>query len=160
MDNKFNRNSLSHKVPNLHNFPPRNLNSIAILLLLFFYKSDIISSRWHQWFVTYWHFNDKLIAGGRIGSIKGMSPGSATLYPPQTTSRLASLANCFFFHPRRLFSPFFCNAEPGPRRFFLSMEINCIKCPEKQFKTCTEFFSRTDLLQKTHLRWRKLKHLR
>ena len=69
--------------------------------IFFFYKSDTISSRWHRWFVTYWHFNDKLIAGGRIGSIKGTSPGSATLYPPQTTSRLASLANCFFFstHP-------------------------------------------------------------
>ena len=124
--------------------------------------------RWHRWFVTYWHFNDKLIAGGRIGSIKGTSPGSATLYPPQTTSRLASLANCFFFffHPPWLFSPFSRNAEPGPRVlnfprwFFLSIEINCIKCPEKRFKTCTEFLSFTDLLQKTHLRWRKLKHLR
>ena len=38
-----------------------------------------------------------------------------TLSPPQTTSRLASLAEFFFFRPRRLFSPFFPNAEPGPR---------------------------------------------
>ena len=32
----------------------------------------------------------------------------------QTTSRLASLAD-FSFRPRRLFSPFLPNAEPGPR---------------------------------------------
>ena len=37
-----------------------------------------------------------------------------SLSPPQTTSRLASLAN-FFFRPRRFFSPFFPKAEPGPR---------------------------------------------
>ena len=48
-----------------------------------------------------------LIAGGRIGVIKGLSPGSATLFPFQTTSRLASPAD-FFFRPRRflfLFPP-------------------------------------------------------
>ena len=37
-----------------------------------------------------------------------------SLSPPQTTSRLASLAN-FFFRPHRFFSPFFLNGEPGPR---------------------------------------------
>ena len=41
-------------------------------------------------------------------------PISRSLSPPQTTSRLASLAN-FFFRPRRFFSPFFPKAEPGPR---------------------------------------------
>ena len=52
-----------------------------------------------------WNFNDKLIAGGRIGVIKGMSPGSATLFPSQTTSQLASPADLFsfFFQPRRYF---------------------------------------------------------
>lgn len=44
---------------------------------------------------------------------QGMSPGSATLSPPQTTFRLASLANCFF-SPTPIFSPSFQNAKPGP----------------------------------------------
>lgn len=38
-----------------------------------------------------WHLYDRLIAGGQISSIKGMSPGSATHSLPQTTARLASL---------------------------------------------------------------------
>ena len=59
--------------------------------------------------------NDKLIAGGRIGCIRGMSPGFATISSPQTTSQLASLSE-FFFRPRRLFSPFSPKAEPNPRR--------------------------------------------
>ena len=46
--------------------------------------------------LTCWHFNDKLIVGGRICGIKGMSPGYATLSPRQTNSRLASLADVFF----------------------------------------------------------------
>ena len=41
-------------------------------------------------------------------------PGSATLYPPHTTSPLASLAD-FFFSPTPIFSPFSPKAEPGPR---------------------------------------------
>ena len=37
------------------------------------------------------HVNRPLIAGGRIGDIKGMSPGYTTLFPPQTTSFLLFL---------------------------------------------------------------------
>ena len=48
------------------------------------------------------------MAGGWIGGIKGMSPGSATLSPPQTTSQLALFTDIFF-------SPFSRNVEPGPR---------------------------------------------
>ena len=51
-----------------------------------------------------WNFNGKLIAGGWICGIKGMSPGSATLFPPQTTSRLATLAD--FFLPTPISFPF------------------------------------------------------
>ena len=51
--------------------------------------------------LTCWHFNDRLIAGGRIGGIKGMSPGSATISPPQTTARLVSFADfCFRLFPQ------------------------------------------------------------
>ena len=161
MDNKFNRNSLLHKVPNLHNFPPRNLNSIAILLLLFFLQKrhnkltvtpvicDVLT---FQWQVNCWRTDRQ--HQRHVSRLRYPLPSSDYL-----SARFARQL-FFFFHPRRLFSPFSRNAEPGPRRFFLSMEINCIKCPEKRFKTSTEFVSRTDLLQKTHLRWQKLKHLR
>ena len=50
--------------------------------------------------MTCWHVNDKLIAAGWIGGIKGMSPGSAILSPPQITSGLALLANFFAFSPQ------------------------------------------------------------
>ena len=50
--------------------------------------------------LTCWHFNDRLIAGGRIGGIKGMSPGSATISPPQTTARLVSFAIFFRLFPK------------------------------------------------------------
>ena len=49
----------------------------------------------------------------RIGGIKGMSPGSATLSPPQTTSRFASLPD--FFSPTPIFFSFIPNAEPDTR---------------------------------------------
>ena len=51
---------------------------------------------------------------GESARIKGMPPGSATLSPPQTTARLASLVD-FFFRARQPFSPFSRKAEPGPR---------------------------------------------
>ena len=83
---------------------------------IFFYKSGIISSRWHPWWeLDVLTFNDKLIARRRIGGIKNiMPPGSATLSPPQTSSRLASLADFFFFRHADFFS-FSHHAEPGPR---------------------------------------------
>ena len=72
--------------------------STSFWIQIFFYKSDTISSLWHPCEnLMCWHFNDKLITGGWISGIKGMSPGSATRSSPQTTSWLASLPNFFFF---------------------------------------------------------------
>ena len=79
----------------------------------FISNSNISLQKWHNKLtltsvnLTCWHFNDKLIGKGRIGGIKGMFTGSAALFAPQTTSRLASLAD--------FFSLFSSNAEPGPR---------------------------------------------
>ena len=64
--------------------------------------------------LTCCHFNDSLFAGGWIGGIKGMSPGSATLSPPSLPLGLLRLS-IFFFRARQFFSPFSPNAEPGPR---------------------------------------------
>ena len=58
--------------------------------------------------------NDKLIAGGRIGGIRGMSPGFATIPLPRLPP--GSLRSPNFFLPTSIFSPFSPKAEPDPRR--------------------------------------------
>ncbi|CAH3013815.1 unnamed protein product, partial [Porites evermanni] len=45
-----------------------------------------VGKNFKTWLLKFLH---KLIAGGPIRGIKGMSPGSATLSPPETTSQLA-----------------------------------------------------------------------
>ena len=58
-----------------------------------------------------------------------MSPGPVTLFPPQTTLRIASLAN--FFFARAHFFPFFPNADPSPRlqAIYLKYQfIHAYKC--------------------------------
>ena len=55
--------------------------------------------------LTCWHFNDKLIPWGPIDGIKGMSPGSATLFPPHWLP-LGSLRSPIFFRPRQFFFHF------------------------------------------------------
>ena len=72
----------------------------------FFHKLEqqnklMLTSVMRTWCVD--DFNDKLIAAGWIRHIRGMSPGSATLSPPQTTSWLTSFAS-FFFCPHRFFA--------------------------------------------------------
>ena len=50
---------------------------------------------------------------GESAGIKGMPPGSATLSPPQTTARLASLVDFFFSRTPTFFSLFpQCGAWP------------------------------------------------
>ena len=65
---------------------------------------------------------------GQIGKI------SASESPPQTTSRLVSLARFFFFAHADFFSPFSPNAELGPRlgrRSLLSTACSGIPAPGK-----------------------------
>ena len=80
----------------LHSYGFISNSNIFSFLFFFFYQSDVIS--WGADVLTL-YFKDKLIAGGRVGGIRGISPGSATLFPPQTTSRLASPRRFFFLFP-------------------------------------------------------------
>ena len=67
----------------------------------------------------------------------GNGKGGIHLSPPQTTARLDSLANCFFFPPSSnfFFSPFPLTTEPG-----LKLKINGLKPVE--IKTCYDLWYR------------------
>ena len=54
------------------------------------------------------------ISASKASRVMAEEVERSTVSPPQTTSRLASLAN-FFVRPSRFFFSFSPNAEPGPR---------------------------------------------
>ena len=96
-----------------------SLNALLLHLEFkyYFYKSNIISSRWHPWweldvFTFQWQVNC-WIADRRhqrhISRLRHPSPPPPPRLPP------GSLCRQFFFRLRRFFSPFSPNAEPGPR---------------------------------------------
>ena len=106
---------------------------VAILLHLefkyyYFYKSDIITSRWHPWWEldmlafqwqvncwrADWRHQTDVSAERRSSLVFRLRRFFHSL--PHITSLLTSLdIFFFFFHPSRFFSPFSPNAEPGPR---------------------------------------------
>ena len=59
-----------------------------------------------------WNINDSLIGGGQIGSIKGMSSGSTTLYLSHAPARFTSFADFSFSFFSPLWSYSVLNVHP------------------------------------------------